>query len=374
MESEVRIETAVKSSIQGSLEEAARLLATARDSKNSRAAAELCDRKPRKRLLAAIRLTAVRMAFFNVGSTKACKAYRALFWRGLSELRAEYEQGWTPWHFAAYFNSQAAANGLLQTMNNPQFIHAASARGTTPLHLATANNSFDMIRTLMGVHAAKQMSDSGANPLHVAAARNGAKAARLLLELGAAIWLNARNSRGNSPVKVASICGHLGVTLTLLSQRADVHLADETGATAAHEASAQGHVQVLRALLEHEADPQATTKAGFTPLFVAAQRGDVKTLNLLVAHRAAVDAGPGNAASPLFIAVQLDEPKAVRSLIRMRADVSMRNSKGNSPLHRAAHDGRSGIVKALVQARADVKALSQDDAWPNVSSRLRHAP
>jgi uncharacterized protein len=140
---------------------------------------------------------------------------------------------------------------LLDT--DPSAVHAWSADGYTPLHLAAFFGHTDVVRLLLGREAdplAIARNPMEVMPLHSAMAGSDASSrppvAQLLLEHGADV--DARSHGGFTALMEAAQNGDLATAALLLSQGADPSLESDQGKTAGDLASAGGHQAVVKLL------------------------------------------------------------------------------------------------------------------------------
>ena len=206
----------------------------------------------------------------------------------------------------------------------------------------------------------------GATPLMYAAAFGNVGQMKLLLESGAAV--NARNAfnataliwAGGDPVK----------SQMLLDHGADVNVRTQQGRTALMVAAKRnGNAALVRLLLERGADTKA---ADDTALITAALSGDVEIMRLLIEKGANVNSiGPRLGETPLHFAAASGSVEAVRLLLAKGANpnAALKNTtalRGGSsldtgigkqtPLMWAAPPDRAELIQLLVDAGADVNA------------------
>jgi serine/threonine-protein phosphatase 6 regulatory ankyrin repeat subunit B len=93
------------------------------------------------------------------------------------------------------------------------------------------------------------MDKNGNTPLHHASANDNFHIVRHLLNEGANVNLQNLDEKKSS-LHFAAEKGHLDVVRLLLEQKADVNVQDKDGNTPLHFAAVGGHVDVVRALLE----------------------------------------------------------------------------------------------------------------------------
>ena len=93
---------------------------------------------------------------------------------------------------------------------------------------------------------------------------------------------------GNVPPGLTALMGaaaenHIEIVKFLISQGADVNLADEGGGTALIYAVWKGYKDIVAILLENDADVYAKTKDGRTPLSIAKKSGHTEIEKMLKA-------------------------------------------------------------------------------------------
>lgn len=224
--------------------------------------------------------------------------------------------------------------------------------------------------------------------------------------------VDSRLDCGLTPLHLATLFHRVDAVELLLSERADVSLADAEGNTALHMAAFLGHTDVVRILLKHAADPEVRNKLGFTasdlvaitwnsgledyyrgvektlktPLELGTIRAErPKILKLLVAISPESDdsaptvslwqaAMTGNTpavrqhitagsdidakedfggSTPLMLAAIFDQREVASILIDAGANLELKNNSGGTALHVACFFCRPEMVELLLQAGVD---------------------
>jgi len=94
--------------------------------------------------------------------------------------------------------------------------------------------------------------------------------------------INGRDSRGMTPLHLASKKGHEDVAVNLLHRGADLHLADKMGWTPLFWACMEGHVNIAQMLIKRGADPSGLDNGKATCLHYAAMEGHIEVVRLLI--------------------------------------------------------------------------------------------
>ena len=130
--------------------------------------------------------------------------------------------------------------------------------------------------------------------------------------------VEARNSKDESPLMMASLHGLLDISKQLIARGADVN------------------------------------KPGWTPLHYAATRGHVAVMDLLLENHAYIDAASPNGSTPLMMAALYGTASAVKLLLEAGADPLIQNEQGLTAIDFAHRDKRAEsaeIIAAFVRAK-----------------------
>src|SRR5262252_874878 len=165
--------------------------------------------------------------------------------------------------------------------------------------------------------------------------------------------VNAKDSRGATPLMYAAAFGNAQQMKLLLESGADVNAQNTFHATALIWAG--GDAVKSRMLIEHGADINVRTQQGRTALMAAAKRnGNADLVRLLLKMGADVKA-PGD--TTLIPAAQSGDVEIMRLLIENGADVNCISPRlGETPLHYAAASGNVSAVRLLLAKSANPNA------------------
>jgi ankyrin repeat protein len=212
---------------------------------------------------------------------------------------------------------------------------------------------------------------------------------------------NMQDSWGETPLHLASYCGHEKVVTMLLSKSFDVTVRDSEGRTPLDCANAQKRREIREILVEHveksqksgvespNTDRRALLFAaiyegnvekvhhltedrlelhgrdamGQTVLQAAAKHGDPKMFMWLMSYGADLEEGE-DAKSPFFIAVENHHEALVRLLLDLGTDINAKAGDGRQPLHCAAAQGSTALIELLIRNGADVNSVDNDGRSP----------
>ncbi len=160
------------------------------------------------------------------------------------------------------------------------------------------------------------LDEHGNHALLVAIREGSWKVASFLLEQPL-IKVEARNPRGESPLMMAAIKGHLPLAKRLIERKAEVN------------------------------------KPGWAPLHYAAANAEpvgLDLVRLLLEHHAYIDAESPNKTTPLMMAARYGSPQVVQLLLEEGADATLKNEQGLNALDFAQLAERKDAVRLLTAA------------------------
>lgn len=244
--------------------------------------------------------------------------------------------------------------------------------GATPLMLAAAFGSVDVMRTLIELGAKVNATSYGrATPL-MWGISDPAKV-RLLIDKGADV--NAVSELGRNAIFLAAFSDRSADTVRLLLARgANARIVDDVQKmTVLHAAAFGNDAATLKLILDAGVDVNAADITGSTALMYATANGNLESAKLLLARGANVNAvsGPPGATvkngtialgqfTPLILASTYGPHALVRVLIDAGANVNVTDARGMTPLMYAvtADHGDPAIAKALLAAGAKTDVRS----------------
>ncbi len=131
--------------------------------------------------------------------------------------------------------------------------------------------------------------------------------------------VEARTAKGESPLMLASLRGHLDLVRKLITRGADVN------------------------------------KTGWAPLHYAATSGHVEIMELLLENHAYIDAESPNGTTPLMMAALYGSPASVKLLLDSGADAALRNQLGMTAIDFANKANRRDSAELIAAARRSVQ-------------------
>lgn len=294
------------------------------------------------------------------------------------------ETGHMPLHQAVHNAHLAAARQLLDCGAD---INAATKSRRTPLYLAIAKRSTDIVSLLCERGAVINCCVGDSTPLLAAITAGCTDIARVLIQAGAADP-NLSGGKGNFPLLMASALGNEEVVEMLLAHGADVHMAsNSTGMTPLHVACQGGHEGIVGMLIRARMPVDGVNNDGLTPLALAVEGVHDEIVQMMLMHGRAdashtydgqsllwralerliaatnlaskTTSSPGTStvvAHAKYVTVTAIE-RIIQLLITSGADVTAPQGElGITPLHQACRLGLDSIVEMMLSSPKDAHA------------------
>jgi ankyrin repeat protein len=166
--------------------------------------------------------------------------------------------------------------------------------------------------------------------------------------------VNARNSRGDTPLSIAAVQGHCRALNMLLDNEADVNAQSGHYGNALKAASYGGHEAVVKMLLENGADVNAQGGRYGNALQAASGQGHEAVVKMLLDKCADVNAQGGRHGNALQAASSGGYEVVVKMLLDKGADVNAQGGYYRNALYAASDGGHEAVVKILLDKGAAV--------------------
>jgi ankyrin repeat protein len=283
-------------------------------------------------------------------------------------------------------NSKDLSTFLLDPKNPPfaedqnSIVHYAGARGqkeliewlkvsgfdlnlknkkndVTALHFAAQGGHLMTVVRLVELGADINARDTrGETPLFMAAMDNFDHIVKYLLSHGADANLGT-SFDAVTPLMIAVSRGHSAVVDELLANNVDFKLKDRRGWSALMFAIAANEFDLVKILLEKKSDVNIIDKRGWSPLMLAAENKDTSALEEILKYHPNIETKNELGLTALLVAAQNGHPEGIRVLLKNGADVYAVDEVGRDVVMLAASNGRVNNLKELESTNVDRKRL-----------------
>lgn len=238
-------------------------------------------------------------------------------------------------------------------------VNGAAPNGVTPLMIASANESTEIVKFLLeaGARATVNSADDRGRTalMRVPQYRSSSKTiAELLIAAGANV--NSTDKDGKSALMIATQTASVEVIRALVNAKADVNLKDKEGSTALIFAAQTFSVEAVEVLIKAGARIDEPDDKGWTPLMRASARylndSGADVVKLLLDAGANIHAVNKEGQTALMLAARWYDEAAIKHLIAAGASLKATDSKGQTVLMHAFQSTSSINLKLLFDAGA----------------------
>ncbi len=186
--------------------------------------------------------------------------------------------------------------------------------------------------------------------------------------------MSIRMSDGQTPLHMAAIYGHSGISQYLLDNGADTKAQDISGAAPLHEAVRYGRSEIVSQLLAKGADVNAKDSLGKTPLLLLIpQEKQREIYSILLSNGANVNQKDMYGDTVLHVASMTKiSPEILSMFTSAGADINIRNKKGLTPLATATERGETEQVSFFARNGADIHAEDAKKTTPLINVLRRN--
>ena len=207
-------------------------------------------------------------------------------------------------------------------------------------------------------------NSKGRSPLHVASCSGELATVKMLVEAGADV--RATDTNRATCLMVAAYCGHTDIVRYLVGlPEVDVNHQDINNGTVLHVTVARKHSDVVQVLIDAGADIETKNDDGRSPLHFASCLGELTTVKMLVKAGADVRATDAQRATCLSLAAYNGHTDTVRYLVSLpEVDLNHQGSVNYTALHYAVQKKHADVVQVLIDAGADIETRNDDGRSP----------
>ncbi|XP_076070588.1 uncharacterized protein LOC143042207 isoform X1 [Mytilus galloprovincialis] len=259
---------------------------------------------------------------------------------------------------------------LTYLKNNKQNIHFKSdSNGSTVLHVLSSLGYSDYVSYVITLDTGmtNKIDAKGNTPLHLASMSGHLSVLKLLVGNGGNVEM--LNKEELSPFFYACENNSISVVHYLLNSKKDFVKINKKymkreNKSVLHIACLKGYIEIVKILLDHRATVDIPDAGELTPLHLACSNGQYKTAELLLNSGANVNALDKLGRTPVYHACTGDYKDIVKLLIKRKANINKSTLNGSTPLHAACEHEIVDIVNILLNNGAKVDVQDREVGTP----------
>ncbi|XP_067653215.1 serine/threonine-protein phosphatase 6 regulatory ankyrin repeat subunit B-like [Haliotis asinina] len=246
-------------------------------------------------------------------------------------------------------------------MQNIVDINCKGDEEMTPVLIATYHAKHEAFDILVNKEADLSVIDeNGDNILHLACRGGHVKIANYIL-MQSIVDINAKNSKGETPVLLAARCAKREVFDNLVRKGADLSVIDEDDDNILHYACRGGNVNIVNyILMRNSVDINRKGRGGLTPVMLAAWRAKREVFDSLVKKGADLSGFENYGKNILHLACEGKDVEIVKRILRLHiVDINSRFNEMTPLLLAVKYEPRN-VFQLLLESGADPSLVNRD--------------
>ena len=273
-------------------------------------------------------------------------------------------------------------------LQNPGIWNLCNHDKRTPLHLAAAKGSEEIVELILSIKPEISKDGNGEYPLHIAC-RYGRRS--IIPQLcNQHTDLEILNDDENTPLHLACIQGDLAIVTELVKRKAKISAKNIFGETPLHLAAQYGHEKIVEFLQQQGADNIAVDSQGKPPLHHAVSFRHAKSVETILANEqrstlplnvSFVNFPDLNQETCLMELTkrkplspsQLEKGRLIlEMLFKHGADPEFRNNNGETFIHLASRNGQADLLYRFLEYRKKHAIKFHPHAIDNLGNNALH--
>ncbi|XP_030850028.1 ankyrin repeat, PH and SEC7 domain containing protein secG-like [Strongylocentrotus purpuratus] len=222
----------------------------------------------------------------------------------------------------------------------------------------------------------------GRTPLHIATLQGNTEAVVQLLSKSDT-ELNKADKRNTTPLLLACLYGKIDIAILLINKGADLTVYDDNYDTTLHIAFNEGYKKIARKIIEKAKETGKLkeiliekNRDGVAPIHLAVRGGHKELVQLSLEHvlkdddsddddECVVNYGGGeNDDTPLHEACSAGHLEMVKMLLEKGAKINVTNRDSETALHHACKQNHQIVAEFLSENGADIRAKNDEELTP----------
>lgn len=276
-----------------------------------------------------------------------------------ADLECCDEDQWTVLHHVCYKRWMGTVRTILEGKSDID-INARTSEGYPPVIISAKRRDKETVKLLIEYGAQIHLDSCKKTLLNYACKEGWLELVKFLLSKG--FDVNTKDSRGRTPLIMATHFSDSSVVDFLIECKADVNLRGEGGLTLLHHACSRGWLDLVKSLVDKGCDFNAKGSGGDTPLLLAtASYHHYIVVDYLIECGADIYFRNDKGLTFLNYACGRGWLDMVKSFANKGYDLNARDSRGDTPLLNAALKSHRNVVEYLIECGADVKLGNGDE-------------
>lgn len=261
---------------------------------------------------------------------------------------------------ALYISSEKGYFPILKVLLENNYNSKSNLTEALRRACSSSIDSMDIAQELISKGANINAEDDAKNtPLLMAIQKQKPEIVKVLISSGANVNYQNINSKGATPLLLASGGNNVSILENLIQAGANLETSYTDKTSPLMIAVGSGNIQAVKVLIKAGAKVKIKNIYGISPLMLAAKTKNLEIVQELLTAGSDINTKDNNEETALIFAIKSNSMNIMQELLDRGAPINSQHKNNETPLMYATRQNNKDLVHVLVVQKADIEAKNK---------------